>query len=241
MRNCAVYEGGIVSYEEGLAIQEEARTMVAAGAWDGILILLEHPPVITIGRGGGRDNLLVSLRILASVGVEVVDTVRGGNITCHNPGQIVGYPVLNLSRWHQDVHWYVRTIEETLIKTLARFSLKGRRNDRYTGVWLEEEKIAAIGVYVREWVTSHGFALNVNNELSLFGTIVPCGIKDFGVTSLARKNCLTSVGRVSEMIQEDFGHIFECTMTNIHELGDAVGSDDGYLSCNLPGDESAHA
>jgi lipoyl(octanoyl) transferase len=241
MRHCAVYKAGVVSYAEGLALQEEARALVASGAWEGILILLEHTPVITIGRSGGRGNLLVSPHVLAGEGVEVVDTVRGGNITCHNPGQIVGYPVLNLSRWQEDVHWYARTLEETLIRTLARFGLKGRRNDHYTGVWLGEEKVAAIGVYVREWVTSHGFALNVNNDLSLFGVIVPCGIKDSGVTSLARQNCLTSIAKVSEMFQEDFGQVFDCTTSPIDRLDDGVGSGGERLPRRLLQDVRANA
>jgi lipoyl(octanoyl) transferase len=241
MRNCAVYKAGVVSYAQGLAIQEEARVLVASGAWDGILILLEHTPVITIGRSGGRGNLLVSPHVLAGEGVEVVDTVRGGNITCHNPGQIVGYPVLNLSHWQQDVHWYVRMVEETLIRTLARFGLKARRNDHYTGVWLEQEKVAAIGVYVKEWVTSYGFALNVNNDLSLFGVIVPCGIRDFGVTSLARQNCLTSVEKVSEMFQEDFGQVFDCTTSTINRLDDSVGPGGECISRRLLQDMRANA
>ncbi|MDP2267906.1 MAG: lipoyl(octanoyl) transferase LipB, partial [Deltaproteobacteria bacterium] len=222
MKNCAVYKGGIVSYGQGVAIQEGARTLVAAGAWDGILILLEHTPVVTIGRSGGRENLLANPRTLTGQGVEVVDTNRGGNITCHNPGQIVGYPVLNLSRWQQDVHWYVRTIEETLIRTLARFGLNGSRNDHYPGVWLEREKVAAIGVYVKGWVTSHGFALNVNNDLGLFNAIVPCGIKDFGVTNLTQANCRTSVESVMQMFREDFGQVFDCTMADIDIFGDGV-------------------
>jgi lipoyl(octanoyl) transferase len=230
MRHCAVYNGGIVSYGQGLAIQEGARTLVHSGAWDGILILLEHTPVITIGRNGGRENLLVHPRVLAGQGVEVVDTNRGGNITCHNPGQIVGYPIVNLSRWQQDVHWYVRTIEEVLLRTLARFGLKGSRNDHFTGVWLDQEKIAAIGVYVKRWVTSHGFALNVTNDLDLFNAIVPCGIKDFGVTSLRRANCRASVECVMQMLREDFGQVFDCTMSNIDSVDEGGEFGSNYLS-----------
>lgn len=244
MKNCAVYKGGIVSYEQGLAIQKEAGTLVASGAWDGILILLEHTPVVTIGRSGGRENLLLSPHVLAGQGVEVVDTNRGGNITCHNPGQIVGYPILNLSRWQQDVHWYVRTIEETLIRTLARFGLQGRRNHPYTGVWLAEEKVAAIGVYVKGWVTSHGFALNVNNDLSLFNAIVPCGIKDFGVTNLARAGCRTSVESVMEMFREDFGQVFDSTMADIGRLthlSRSSGLDDSVESHRFTQEMQANA
>jgi lipoyl(octanoyl) transferase len=241
MKSCAVYKGEIVSYGQGLAIQEAARALVTSGAWDGILILLEHTPVITIGRSGGRENLLVSPRILAGRGVEVADTVRGGNITCHNPGQIVGYPVLNLSRWRQDLHWYVRTVEETLIRTLARFGLNGRRSEPFTGVWLDEEKVAAIGVYVKGWVTSHGFALNVNNDLSLFKAIVPCGIRDFGVTSLARAGCRADMESVKGMFREDFGQVFDCAMADINILGDDAEFGSGRVSRRLPEGMHAHA
>ena len=241
MKHCAVYNGGVVSYERGLVLQEEARTLVAAGAWDGILILLQHTPVVTIGRSGGRENLLVSPRILAGQGVEVVDTNRGGNITCHNPGQLVGYPILNLSRWQQDVHWYVRTIEEALIRTLERFGLKGGRNAGYPGVWLDGEKVAAIGVYVKGWITSHGFALNVSNDLGLFKAIVPCGIKDFGVTSLARQSCRTSVESVRELIREDFGEVFDCTMDEIDHLDYSVESYSERIPHRLPQRMQANA
>jgi lipoyl(octanoyl) transferase len=229
MNYCAVFKGGIVSYEQGLAIQEKARTLVHSGRWDGILILLEHKPVVTIGRGGGRDNLLVDIRTLASQGVEVVDSSRGGNITCHNPGQIVGYPVFNLCRWQKDVHWFAQTIEETLIRTLARFGLEGSRNDGYPGVWLDEKKVAAIGVYVKGWVTSHGFALNVTNDLSLFKAIVPCGLANFGVTSLAQANCRTSVESVMQLLQEDFMQMFDCTMADIDSVDESIESGRGCL------------
>jgi lipoyl(octanoyl) transferase len=241
MKSCAVFKGGIVDYGTGLLLQEEARTPVSEGMWDGVLILLEHTPVITIGRSGGRENLLVSPEILAGEGVEVCDSSRGGNITCHNPGQITGYPVLDLAHWQQDVHWYMRRVEETLIRTLARLGLRASRKDQHTGVWLENEKVAAIGVYVKKWVTSHGFALNVNNDLSLFNAIVPCGISNFGVTSLARANCGASVEQVMEMISEDFGQIFNCTMTEISSLGDGAALDGESLSRPLPQEVQAHA
>jgi lipoyl(octanoyl) transferase len=241
MKYCAVFKGGVVDYGTGLLLQEEARAQVADRIWDGVLILLEHTPVITIGRGGGRENLLVSPEVLAREGVEVCDTSRGGNVTCHNPGQIIGYPVLDLARWRQDVHWYMRMVEETLIRTLARLGLQGSRNDHYTGVWLEDEKVAAIGVYVKKWVTSHGFALNVNNDLSLFKTIVPCGIKDFGVTSLAQANCGTSVEQVMEMIGEDFGQVFNCTMIEINSLGIGTALDGESVPRPLPQEMQAHA
>jgi lipoyl(octanoyl) transferase len=241
MKSCAVFKGGVVDYGKGLLLQEQARALVTDGMWDGVLILLEHTPVITIGRSGGRENLLVSSEALAGQGVEVCETSRGGNVTCHNPGQIIGYPVLDLARWRQDVHWYMRRVEEILIRTLARLGLQASRNDQYTGVWLKDEKVAAIGVYVKRWVTSHGFALNVNNDLSLFKAIVPCGIKDFGVTSLARANCGKSVEQVMEMIGEDFGWVFDCKMIEINSLGDGAASDGKSISRPSPQGMQAHA
>jgi lipoyl(octanoyl) transferase len=241
MRHCAVYKAGVVGYAEGLAIQDKARALVASGAWEGILVLLEHAPVITIGRSGGRGNLLVTPESLALEGVEVVDTVRGGNVTCHNPGQMIGYPVLDLSLWQEDVHWYVRMLEGTLIRTLARFGLEGVRRDRYTGVWLGQEKVAAIGVYVRDWVSSHGFALNVSNDLGLFERIVPCGIQGSGVTSLARQGCVTDVETVSEMLAEDFGQIFECTTSTIDRLDDGCQIGGEGIPRRLRQDARVHA
>jgi len=170
-----------------LLLQKQARGMVESGKYGGVLLLLEHLPVITAGRGGGKENLVASLSDLQSAGVEFIESDRGGNVTCHNPGQLVGYPVLDLSQWRQDVHWYVNRLEEVLIRTAAAYDLVAGRKARYTGVWIGNQKIAAIGVSVRRWITGHGFALNVQNDLELFQAIVPCGIEEFGVTSLQNR------------------------------------------------------
>ncbi|MCL6613205.1 MAG: lipoyl(octanoyl) transferase LipB [Firmicutes bacterium] len=183
-RLCRVYSLGLVSYREGLAWQRRLHEEVAAGGEDRLL-LLEHPPVITLGRGADPANVLASRAILAEEGIEIHEVERGGDVTYHGPGQLVGYPILSLARHGRDLHALLRRYEEVGIRVLARFGLTGRRDPRYTGVWVGEEKIMAIGVAVKKWVTYHGFAFNVALNLAHFGLIHPCGIRDKGVTSLA--------------------------------------------------------
>lgn len=216
-RQVQVIRPGLVSYQEGLELQQQARQRVAGGDVAGVLILLEHQPVITTGRGGGRENLRTSLSGLQAERIEVVETNRGGNITCHNPGQLVGYPVLNLSRWQEDVHWYVEQLEEVLIRTAARYGIVAGRKARYTGVWAGNRKMAAIGVSVRNWITSHGFALNVNNDLALFQQIVPCGIEDFGVTSLQTAGVTATVTEVAAQIVTEFATVFAAELQQTEE------------------------
>lgn len=203
-----VIRPGLVSYREGLELQQQARRRVADGDFAGVLILLEHQPVITAGRSGGRENLRASLAGLQAEQVEFIETDRGGNITCHNPGQLVGYPVLNLSLWQEDVHWYVEQIEEVLIRTASRYGVTAGRKARYTGVWAGNRKLAAIGVSVRRWISGHGFALNVNNDLSLFQQIVPCGIEEFGVTSLRTAGVTATVPEVADHLLTAFATVF---------------------------------
>jgi len=211
-RSLVCLRAGIVSYTEGLSLQQQARSIVTEGQYDGVLLLLEHRPVITVGRGGGRENLVASIEELRAVGVEVVESDRGGNITCHNPGQLVGYPILNLSRWQEDVHWYVEQIEEILIQTLADVGVLAGRKARYTGVWVGNSKIAAVGVSVRHWITGHGFALNVQNDLSLFQMIVPCGIGEFGVTSLLEQGVTLGVQEVADSVQQKVSKLFAASV-----------------------------
>ena len=199
---------GVVSYAAGLELQQEAARQVQAGEWDGILLELQHSPVITIGRSGGRENLLAGPAELSEAGIEVFDSGRGGNITCHNPGQLVGYPILNLSCWQEDVHWYVRQLEETLIRTLQEYGVVAGRKAKYTGVWVGNRKIAAIGVSVRHWITGHGFALNISNDLSLFGRIVPCGIEEFGVTSLSALGVDADFVQIQATLEQQFAQVF---------------------------------
>jgi lipoyl(octanoyl) transferase len=175
-------------YAEGLALQRSLVEERQRGRVDDVLLLVEHPHVITLGvRGdGGRSHILASPDLLVARGVEVHETGRGGDITYHGPGQIVGYPILDLKPDRCDVHRYVRDLEEILIRTATHYGIAAERVPGLTGVWVGDDKLAAIGVRVARWVTSHGFAFNVTTDLDYFNLIVPCGITDRGVTSLAR-------------------------------------------------------
>ncbi len=177
---------GRVAYDDGLRLQEERVAAVKAGAAPEALFLLEHDPVITLGRNARRENVIASGEALERLGITVAECGRGGDVTYHGPGQLVGYPILNLAPDRKDVWKYVRNLEEALIRTLAGYGVAGTRKQGLTGVWVGDAKVAAIGVRVSRWVTSHGFALNVTTDLSHFGTIVPCGITRYGVTSLER-------------------------------------------------------
>ena len=152
-----------------------------------MLLLLEHPPTITLGRGADRCHLLADETALDRLGVTVVDTDRGGDITFHGPGQLVGYPIVNLVDHRTDIDWYLRTVEGVLIEACGVFGLHARRFPPHTGVWVGDRKIAAIGVKVRRWVTSHGFAMNVRDLSAWFGLIVPCGLAEYGVTSVEQE------------------------------------------------------
>ena len=179
---------GVVPYAEALALQKQLVDDRREGRIADTLLLLEHPHVLTLGvRGdGGRSHILATDEALASWGVDVFETGRGGDITYHGPGQIVGYPILDLKPERCDVHRYVRDLEEVLIRVAADYGLAAERVQGLTGVWVGGEKLAAIGVRIARWITSHGFALNVSTELDYFDLIVPCGIRDRGVTSLSR-------------------------------------------------------
>jgi lipoyl(octanoyl) transferase len=179
---------GTVSYRDGLELQRQAVEVRRAGGIPDTLILLRHPPVITLGvRGdGGRAHIVVTPERLRALGVEVHETGRGGDVTYHGPGQIVGYPIIDLRPDRCDVHRYVRDLEEVLIRTAGDFGVEAGRLAGLTGVWTGAEKLAAIGVRISRWITSHGFAFNVSTDLDYFKLIVPCGISGRGVTSLAR-------------------------------------------------------
>ena len=175
-------------YADALALQRALVDDRRAGRVDDVLLFVEHPHVLTLGvRGdGGRAHILAPSDVLASRGVEVHETGRGGDITYHGPGQIVGYPIIDLQPDRCDVHRYVRDLEEVLIRSAADYGVAAHRVDGLTGVWVGDQKLAAIGIRIARWITSHGFALNVTTDLSYFDLIVPCGISGRGVTSLAR-------------------------------------------------------
>ena len=185
-RLCEARWLGRTSYADGLRLQERAVEGLRTGVGNEQLLLLEHPHVFTLGRGADAANILADEQQLAAHAIEVHETGRGGDVTYHGPGQLVGYPIINLKPDRCDVHRYVRDIEEVLIRTVGEYGVKGERIAGLTGVWVGDEKVAAIGVRIARWVTSHGFALNVNTDLRYFQMIVPCGITDKGVTSLSR-------------------------------------------------------
>lgn len=179
---------GLVPYTEALALQRELVERRRADAVPDLLLLLQHPPVITVGvRGdGGRSHVVATTARLAELGIDVYKTGRGGDVTYHGPGQVVGYPILDLRPDRCDVHRYVRDLEEVMIRACAEYGLAARRLQGLTGAWLGPDKIGAIGVRISRWITSHGFAFNVATDLHHFSLIVPCGIAERGVTSLER-------------------------------------------------------
>lgn len=185
---CLVSSLGLVPYTEALALQQDLVERRRRDEIPDQLLLLQHPPVITTGvrTADARSHIVAADEELQRRGVEVHEAGRGGDVTFHGPGQLVGYPILALPPERRDLHRYVRDLEEALILTLRGWGLEGGRIKGLTGVWVGQEKVAAIGVRVSRWITSHGFALNVSTDLSHFGLIVPCGISDRGVTSMER-------------------------------------------------------
>jgi len=201
---------GVTSYIDALELQKRMVEQRRAGEIEDVLLLVEHPPVLTLGvRGdGGRSHIVASEAELSARHIDVFETGRGGDITYHGPGQIVGYPIIDLNPDRRDVHKYVRDIEEVLIRVAADYGITAGRIPGLTGVWVGDEKLAAIGVRIQRWVTSHGFALNHTTDLSHFNLIVPCGIADRGVTSLERLACTASRFEVEDRIAAHFAEVF---------------------------------
>lgn len=184
MSTLDIYELGTIPYEKALEYQENLLAKRIAEEIPDSLILLEHPPTITTGRKGNTGNLLVRKEYLEKHGISFIHASRGGDITFHGPGQIVGYPILNLKNHEMDIRKHLRSIEEVIIQTLRDFEIEGRRIEGVTGVWVKRSKIASIGIAIRKWVTYHGFALNVRTNLDYFELILSCGITDVRITSI---------------------------------------------------------
>jgi lipoyl(octanoyl) transferase len=225
MQDLLIVNLGLVEYGAAWELQRRVVAARKAGAVPDVLLLCEHPHIITLGRNGKRANLLASDHVLGRMGVSFFETNRGGDITYHGPGQLVGYPILNLSEIRRDVGWYVRSLEEAMIRASAEFGVVGRRVAGRTGVWVhganeveevqegkeikDEEKLAAIGVHLSRWVTSHGFAYNVSTDLRYFDLIVPCGISGKRATSLEKLlGRRVEVGEVAPRIAAHLGAIF---------------------------------
>jgi lipoyl(octanoyl) transferase len=201
---------GLVDYAEAWELQKNLVAKRLAGEIPDTLILVEHPHVYTLGRSGDARNILLDESALTGTGARLFWVDRGGDVTYHGPGQVVGYPIVHLERLGKDIHRHVWRIEETLIRALADLGVEGHRESAYTGVWVGDAKIAAIGVRVARWVSSHGFALNVSTDLSYFGNIIPCGIPGRGVTSLSQV-----LGRTVDRVEAEdallrhFADVFE--------------------------------
>ncbi len=207
---------GRVGYQVAVRIQEELRAMVLAGTHPGALLLLEHSPVVTLGRNASLEGVLVPRQLLEARGVELIESDRGGQATFHGPGQLVGYPVIDLRPDRRDVRRYVRDLETVLIRTLADLQLHAEHSDdqRPIGVWVGQKKIASIGVHLKRWVTTHGFALNLNTDLTYFDLISPCGLTSSSITSVEK--CLApyelrcpTVENVAGLCARHFGDVFE--------------------------------
>jgi lipoate-protein ligase B len=211
MAVCRWRYAGRLPYADALTLQKETVRRRVAKEIPDTLILVEHPPVITLGKMAKREHLLGS-----RPDVDVVETPRGGDVTYHGPGQIVGYPILDLTALHQDLKKYLGKLEELMIRAVARYGIQAGRQEGMTGAWVGDRKIGAIGVRVERWVTSHGFALNANNDLSGFDLIIPCGLRGKGVTSIARElGHEVDLDELRRSVAEIFGEILGRRM--IHE------------------------
>ncbi len=211
MRECDFRDLGFMRWDAAWELQRELVSQRKQDRIPDQLLIVEHPHVITMGRNGRNENLLASPEVMARAGIAFFETNRGGDVTYHGPGQIVGYPILDLKQWKRDVMAYVRGVEQTLIDTLAGFGIAAGRlpGKGTTGVWVNGAKIAAIGVHLSRWVTSHGFALNLDTDLSYFQYIVPCGLRK-PLTSMRKEGSQASRSDVVAALARNFGRVFDC-------------------------------
>ena len=207
-RICEVRDLGAMRWGAAYALQAELVAQRQRGEIADQLLLVEHPHVVTMGRNGHAANVLASPEVLAATGIEYYETNRGGDVTYHGPGQLVGYPIVHLNEWKRDVHAYVRALEEVIIRTLADFGVTGERVAGATGVWAGGAKVCAIGVHLSRWVSSHGFALNVETDLQYFQYIVPCGLTK-PVTSLRQLGVAASMADVKSAVCRRFSEVYE--------------------------------
>lgn len=200
---------GLIDYKEAWDLQKEYNTARIKKEIQDTLFLLEHPNTYTLGKSTNKDNFISSQEFLQEHNISVYEIDRGGDITYHGPGQIVGYPIIDLNEWKRDSHNYLRALEEVIIKTCNHYNLNAHRNEKHTGVWIGNRKICAIGIKLTRWVTMHGFAFNVNTDLLLFNGIIPCGINDKEVTSMEKElGYKVNIQEVKEMIAKNFNEVF---------------------------------
>lgn len=219
-KTCWVLNRGLIAYQPACQLQRRLVDARKSGVIPDVLLLCEHPHVVTLGRNGKREHLRASDDLLAEMNVESHVTNRGGDITYHGPGQVVGYPILDLAQHRRDVRWYVEQLEEVMLRATVDFGITGKRIDGQHGVWVDtsagEEKLAALGVHMSRWITSHGFAYNVSTDLRYFDLIVPCGIPGKHVTSLERAlGHAVSTQQVRESLSSHFGEVFEHKLENV--------------------------
>lgn len=210
MRELLVCDPGVLDYKEAWDIQTKIHAKRSKNEIPDFLFLLEHPNTYTLGKIAKKEHLVGTQDYLSERGISVYEIDRGGDITYHGPGQLVGYPIISLTDWVQDSHKYLRALEEVIILTCNYFDIEAGRNEKHTGVWTGDSKIAAIGIKISRWVTMHGFAFNINTDLTLFSGIIPCGISDKGVTSLRKELNSNEVdmGLVKEEVLKNFIKVF---------------------------------
>ncbi len=207
---------GLIDYRKAWDLQKDIFAKRLKNEVYDTFFLLEHPNTYTLGKVADKKNLISSKDFLIEHNINVLEIDRGGDITYHGPGQIVGYPIIDLKNWRKDTHLYLRLLEEVIIKTCNDFGLKAGRKKGLTGVWIKERKICAIGIKINRWITMHGFAFNVNTDLSLFKGIIPCGIKDKEVTSLARElDKKFDIQEVKEVLKNNFIELFNYSSVKI--------------------------
>lgn len=213
MRKCELRDLGRIGYGEAFEVQQSFVARRKRGEISDQFLFVEHPHTITLGRNGKMEHLLAGEEALRRAGISFYPSDRGGDITYHGPGQIVGYPIVDLREWKRDVVAYVRALEEVLIGALAEFGIGAERIPGCTGVWTGGKKIAAIGVHISRWVTSHGFALNVDTDLSYFQYIVPCGLSK-PVTSMAESGSSAGRAQVTEALARHFARVLDCEIVS---------------------------
>ena len=210
--NVQVRDLGLCAYDEVWNLQKEIQAQRIAGESEDTLLLVEHEPVYTLGKNADKNHLLQHY----PDNVQIFQIERGGDITFHGPGQLVGYPILDLHNYKKSVSWYMRSLEQVIINTLQKYGIKGKQKEDLTGVWIKDKKIAAFGVRISRWVTMHGFALNVNTDMQYYEGIIPCGILEYGVTSMEKLlNHEVNMKDVKNTLISSFKNVF---MNNIHPM-----------------------